>query len=309
MLIHILIHPLDDFEQSGYVLPNLLPIWEKQGIRFQLIRDISQADGRADAAINHVDLTCIPDKYNAVFARYPIVINGLQRDIAKRVISRHIVTKSDAYEGLVIVKTDRNCGGIKEAEVARNGNIFRKYTRSMHRRLPWYFRNELPGKKYPIFESKHDIPWPVWHNPALIVERFLTEHHDGVNWLRTWHFFGDRETLLLRWANNRIVARPHLLGAEFAPPDIPEEIRARRRELGFDFGKFDFAIADGKPVLYDTNRTPTNHTLPDEDMHTLTTTLAAGLPSLLARREVATSSVQRTASPSPSTIRTPAGSH
>ncbi|MFO0857846.1 MAG: hypothetical protein U0640_10870 [Phycisphaerales bacterium] len=282
MLIHILIHPLDDFDHSGYLLPRIMPVWQKQGIRFQVIKNLSQADGRADAAINHIDLTRIPHEYNAIFARYPVVINARPRDISKRVISRHLVTKSDAYEGPVIVKTDRNCGGIKEAEVARNAGVLRKYARSLHRRLPWYLRNELPGKKYPLFESKHDVPWPVWHNPALVVEQYLNEHHEGVNWLRTWHFFGDRETLALRWANHHIVAQPHLLGAKFVSPDIPPEIRALRHELGFDFGKFDFAVVNGTPVLYDTNRTPTNRSLSAEEMHMLTTTLAAGLPSLLA---------------------------
>jgi hypothetical protein len=39
--------------------------------------------------------------------------------------------------------------------------------------------------------------------------------------------------------------------------DVPDELRRIRADLGFDFGKFDYAIVDGKVVLYDVNRTPT----------------------------------------------------
>ena len=34
-------------------------------------------------------------------------------------------------------------------------------------------------------------------------------------------------------------------------------LRAWRARLGFDYGKFDFVVRDGEPVLFDVNRTPT----------------------------------------------------
>jgi len=40
-------------------------------------------------------------------------------------------------------------------------------------------------------------------------------------------------------------------------PETPPELRAARKSLGFDFGKFDYVIRDGKAVLFDANRTPT----------------------------------------------------
>jgi hypothetical protein len=39
--------------------------------------------------------------------------------------------------------------------------------------------------------------------------------------------------------------------------EVPDEIRAWRRKLGFDYGKLDFVIHEDKPVLIDANRTPT----------------------------------------------------
>ena len=38
--------------------------------------------------------------------------------------------------------------------------------------------------------------------------------------------------------------------------EIPPEIRARRKQLGIDYGKFDFVIHEGKPYLLDANKTP-----------------------------------------------------
>ena len=37
---------------------------------------------------------------------------------------------------------------------------------------------------------------------------------------------------------------------------VPEELRQTRRQLGFDYGKFDYGVVNGEVVLYDANRTP-----------------------------------------------------
>ena len=37
---------------------------------------------------------------------------------------------------------------------------------------------------------------------------------------------------------------------------MPDELRNIRRDLGFDYGKFDYAIVNDRVVLYDVNRTP-----------------------------------------------------
>ena len=42
---------------------------------------------------------------------------------------------------------------------------------------------------------------------------------------------------------------------EFVPVD--SAIEAARKELGFDYGKFDYVLHNGKSVLLDINNTPT----------------------------------------------------
>ena len=43
---------------------------------------------------------------------------------------------------------------------------------------------------------------------------------------------------------------------KYEPAEVPPELRAERERLGFDFGKFDFVMHDGEPILLDANRTP-----------------------------------------------------
>ncbi|HET6639867.1 MAG TPA: hypothetical protein VFH82_13915 [Gemmatimonadota bacterium] len=51
--------------------------------------------------------------------------------------------------------------------------------------------------------------------------------------------------------------------ATFEP--VPDEIRAIRAGLGFDYGKFDYGIVDEEVVLYDVNPTP--GASPDARLH------------------------------------------
>jgi hypothetical protein len=37
---------------------------------------------------------------------------------------------------------------------------------------------------------------------------------------------------------------------------VPDELRQRRHELGFNYGKFDFVLHQGKAILLDANKTP-----------------------------------------------------
>ncbi len=54
-----------------------------------------------------------------------------------------------------------------------------------------------------------------------------------------------------------------------------------RKDLGFDFGKFDYAIVDGRVVLYDVNRTPNLGNLPKEQKPPNTRLLAEGIRAYL----------------------------
>jgi hypothetical protein len=288
----ILIHRHDTFEPSQYLLLLAVNALRARGWRISFIRGVDHA--RADALLAdphppracfvHVDLTVIPEPYLALARRFPFAPNLATRDISKRSFSDHLVTRTDTYDGPVIVKTNNNCGGLKEAQLAQTAFPTRAL-HALHRRLPWPLRSRLAAKSYRIFDSKRSVPALVWLNRALVVERFLPELQEGMYCMRSWVFMGPRESLSIRKARTPIVAVPNVDARAFMEPtkdNLPDEIRRQRADLGFDYGKFDFVISDGRPVLLDANRTPTNQTMTPDERATEANNLADGIECLLA---------------------------
>lgn len=238
--IAILAHRNEPFEQVPYYLRGIAGIWREKGLKVSVFHGAERAEP-ADLAIVHVDLTVVPAEYLALAARYPICLNRYASDISKRTISRQLVRLGDGYKGPVIVKADRNCGGAKEAELAgRRGG-----------------RSAIPApfSDYEVFDATALVPPPVWHDRELVVERFLPEKEGDLFSLRLWYFLGDREFGARNFSKSPIVKSASTVRRE--PLDeVPDELRELRAELGFDFGKFDYGIVDGRVVLYDANRTP-----------------------------------------------------
>jgi hypothetical protein len=256
--IVVLLHEHDgDFWTSSYLLRRIASAWLDAGVEVEVLYGAERVID-ADLAILHVDLTNVPPALAALAGSYPRTLNGGVRTISKRSACTHLVTRGDGWDGPVIVKTDCNFGGRPEGRfaVARRGRIAR-LVQALCRELPWRFVRELDPHRYPIFESVRDVPAGVWRNPALVVQRFLPERQGGGEYaLRRWTFLGDREEASISFARVPIVKAQTRERCE-PLPEVPDEIRAVREELGFDYGTFDFGIVGGEVVLYDVNRTPT----------------------------------------------------
>ena len=108
--------------------------------------------------------------------------------------------------------------------------------------------------EYKVFDSSSDIPPEMFDDPTLVVERFLPERVADGFALRHWLFCGAYDYCGRFIASERIVKGECTIRTE--PSPIPDDLRRRRAELGFDYGKFDFAIHDGKSYLLDANKTP-----------------------------------------------------
>ncbi|MCE9592044.1 MAG: hypothetical protein K8S99_16170 [Planctomycetes bacterium] len=251
--IVILIHEGGAFK-PGYFLYEIAEVWRQQGLRVTVQHGAGPVI-EADLAILHVDMTSVSAAHLAFMRHYPKTINAAVVDISKRRISTNLVRRRDGYGGPVIVKTNLNHGGLMEARLAAKRSRIRKRLATLRNLLPWGWRSSLGMSDYPIFDSPNDVPRIVWHNPALVVERFLPERSGEFYCLRTWMFFGDREANSVSYSHERII-KSHTVVRREPVPQVPEELRRMRRELGFDFGKFDYAIVDGRVVLYDANRTP-----------------------------------------------------
>src|SRR5208337_4706378 len=134
--IVILTHQHDEFDQMTHLLHGVCQVWRENGIKVTVLRGVGPRV-EADLAILHVDLTVVPDEYIQFMRQYPVAINPTVKDISKRHISANLVHRGDGYQGPVIVKTNRNFGGGREAEMAQQSSWFAKYARAIRRRLPW----------------------------------------------------------------------------------------------------------------------------------------------------------------------------
>jgi hypothetical protein len=244
--ILVLSHEYDLYEHRHFLVQELCAHWVTSGHEVIVHQGASRAP-RADVAILHVDATVVGPEYLEALADTPVIVNRATVDISKRAYSQNLVGPFDAYAGPVIVKTNANSGGIPEwlhESVARERGVPASGPPSRH----------MTGK-YPIFPSLARVPAQLRMDPGLVIEKFLPERDPRGYVCRHYLFFGTRERC------SRVVGpHPVVKGAavfERTLVEVPDEIRAWRRKLGFDYGKLDFVIHDGKPVLIDANRTPT----------------------------------------------------
>lgn len=251
--VAIITHEIDEFQDSGYLLRHLSKRWEQDGIKILVVKGVNQELPEADLAILHTDITTVGKDYIRVINQFPLVINGTVTDISKTAFSDLIVQSSDTYDGKVIVKTNANFGGMRERVKKLHDGDWRA---GIEIQRPW--RRVEWMDEYPVFNSPADVPGGVWRNDKLVVEKFLPEQNaQGEYLLKMWVFLGDQGIYYQAVSPEPVIKSHNLIRREFLDVnDVPESIREIRAKLGFEFGKFDFAMYQGEPVLYDVNRTP-----------------------------------------------------
>jgi hypothetical protein len=237
-------------------------LWQEQNIEVEVIKGVDRHVD-ADLLFSHLDLSQVDDRYEEFRSRYPFVVNGGVRDITKRFISTNLVQPGDGYTGPVIVKTNRNDGGLPEALLKqeraagrRLASLWSDLNKIIDRNSRRFLRlaRTLDVNQYPVFPTVASIPPGVFKNEALVVERFLPERDGELYCLRVYVFLGDRHVNTLSKSREPIIKLRSVISREEVP--VPEEIVAARRRLKFDYGKFDYVINEGQVVLLDTNSTP-----------------------------------------------------
>lgn len=232
-----------DFGQP-YLVYALAESWRNAGHRV-LVHHGTSAPPPGDIALLNVDLTVVPGAYSALIDRYAKVINGRTLDISKRGYSTQILAPDSDWDGPVIVKTDRNFAGRIDARLRR-------------RMLAAGLTPDIPAgptmKRYALLESITKVPEKVWQTDGLIVEKFLPEQDARGYYMRVWVFLGEATRSFRMRANVPIIKSHHIVERETVA--VPAEIRRWRERLGFDYGKFDYVVRDGVPILIDANRTP-----------------------------------------------------
>jgi hypothetical protein len=282
--ITILLHERDAYpDAKGYFIWALCDLWRREGVEIEVLKGPGKVVV-ADLLIPHIDLTVLPEAYVDVFNSYPRVVNRHVRDISKRLISRNLVTRTDSYDGPVIVKTNLNYGGIPEARLIETPlappgkktwwDRFRRHKRKRSPDQDWASIRSLKPSDYPIFPSLKEVPEAICANEALVIERFLPEFENGFYHLRIYQFFGGRGYCVRLGSREAVVKMKSVVSREELA--VPDEIVALRRDLGLDYGKMDFVIRDGRVVLLDVNRTP-GLIAPSKRMQASALRLAPGL--------------------------------
>jgi hypothetical protein len=264
--IAILTQVTDDFRRAHYLLHQIIPRWEAMGFNVVITTE-AEPFVPAEVALLHVDLSVVPAACLRLAERYPRVLNGRVIDIRKRQFSQLLVNRDGPDLGSVMVKSDWNCGGLWDFRhkllASRPARLIRPFCldHAMYRALAWLDtkrswprRRWLSTTDYRVYSKRDQVPAAVWTNPNLVVERFISEREGPYFCCRHWLFFGDREVGRRTLSLNPVVKAEAKLEPLRDP--VPDELRAIRQRLGFDYGKFDYGIVDGQVVLYDMNRTP-----------------------------------------------------
>ena len=272
----VLVHPFDDFWASRYWFASAAVSLKGMGVEVHVCSDPSRCPA-ADLSVVHVDHTRVAPEFIRAAKRSHASVNADAIDMSKRVVSQTLLQRGDAYDGPVIVKTDRNSSGMKEAVAARLSGWPSRIVRSMHRRLPWYLRAELGGKAYPVFDSIRDVPAIVWRSPWLVVERLNVERDGDFYLLRSCVFFESTGINLLRRGTGPVVRPPFPCDAEVTFGATPADVLSHANRHGFQFGKFDYTCVDGRPYVFDCNRTPTGPSYTQEQFEAFGARLAGGL--------------------------------
>ncbi len=250
--IAILTHARQGLNEDYFLAGIASAFWQPAGHSI-LVHAGPKRPPPADIAFLHVDLTRVPDDYRGLPASYPRTMNGGVFDISKRRIADGLVRPGDGYDGPVVVKTDLNHSGMRERALHRAEG---RWWPALLDRLPPRWRGDPPGGNYCIYDRPALVPPWVWRSPHLVVQRLFTERRGGEYVVHQWMFLGSASIVsslrgsepLLKWSNRTGLLPLH--------NEVPDEIRRKRAELGFDFGKFDFVVQDGRGWLLDANTTP-----------------------------------------------------
>jgi hypothetical protein len=267
--IAVISHKFDKFAKRSYLLAGILKEAEQAGVVAEITRG-PRHFVEADLAVLHVDATVIDPEYTALTRRYRRTINLSISNIGKSRISGAALRRGEHWPGPVIVKTELNGRGAPE--------FYHNQVAAL-RGKPAPHPAVTGLRDYAVFDRAADVPDKVWQDQSLAVEKFLPEHDPRGFALRTWVFMGRRET-----CSRCVSAEPIVKGADVISREIvevPEQLRETRARLGFEYGKFDFVVHDGKPVLFDANMTPTVPENLSEELQRSSRELAQGLLELL----------------------------
>lgn len=245
---------LKDPRQKRMFIDDIAERWKAAGHKVTVHRGPHRVPA-ADVVILHVDRNQVPSSYLQSIERIPVVLNRAVTDVSRHRYTTEVVRPDDSYDGPVIIKTNANSGGIPDTLSPRLSIAWKSLQRSCPTWLiPWQRLHCLHPHFYPIYSHKSKVPSGVWNNSRLLIQKFLPEQENGIFYLRYWAFLGRFEWTGRYGADTPIVKRHRRVTSDL-PCEIPPSVRDLRYRLGLDYGRIDFVMNRGEPVVFDVNKT------------------------------------------------------
>lgn len=257
--IAILFHEWDRINDTKhYAVSALADTWRRDGHTVFYLFGIRKFIP-ADLVLVHVDLSVVPDEYIAFAEQYPVVLNGKVRDIRKSTFSPHFLLPNDPYTGPVFVKANFNYAGGPETyrlgrfpfPLSHTGHYFVKGLKILMHAI-----DRRPFRKpadYLRIDSLRKVPVKWFKRTDVVIQRFCPEIEDGLYHTRFYVFIGNRYYCERLSSPVPVVNSGSAVRTEYI--EVHPEMERLRHELKFNYGKFDYVIHEGVPVLLDINKT------------------------------------------------------
>ncbi|WP_405242473.1 hypothetical protein [Lentisalinibacter salinarum] len=253
--VAILFHEARE-DPAGSTIHHLAEFWREAGIEVIYLFGTKRFVP-ADLVIVHVNLSVVPPYYLEFADRYPIALNRQITDIRKSTFSTQTLEPGDRWTGPVLVKSDLNFGGVPEKSIGRSWierhwEPAKRFRAAMERRIPT--RHPFARQSdYRLFSSLSMVPREWFKAKDVIVEKFTPEIENDLYYLRMYQVLGDRWTCTRVGSPEPLVkAHNSVIAADVEPHPVVEDWR---RKLGLDYGKLDYVVVDGSPILLDVNKT------------------------------------------------------
>ncbi|WP_135622357.1 hypothetical protein [Solemya pervernicosa gill symbiont] len=263
--ILVVSHKGDRIGTVPFIANDIAHYWQQSGYEV-LFHQGFEGLPDADKVLLHANMTHVDERYLDALAGYPCVLNRAAVDISKRFISRQLVEADEGYSGAVLVKSNLNSHGESEwrnhcDRMRAEGGVgvglrlmLEREQRKFQARRLRRAASPQSSEGYWVYPRVDDVPKFVWCDPYYVVEQFLPEPCEHGYALRHWFFLGRQDFCSVAYSDRPVFKPNDLTHSEPAP--VPDQLREIRRELGFDYGKFDFTLHEGRVVLFDANKTP-----------------------------------------------------
>jgi len=240
---------------TSYIVDHLARCWREDGHEVVYLFG-TKTYVPADIVLLHVDLSVVPDEYLAFASRYPIVLNGQIRDIRKSVVSTQLVGPHQSWTGPVIVKSNFNYGGAPEQLLTPGWLTKHSSAWRMARQVVDRLTSReafTDWTKYRVYDSVKAVPSSFFKRSDLVVERFLPERENNLFHLRMFQVLGDRWTCMRIASPHPVFKASMSVSSEEVEPH--SEVYTWRKQFKLDYGKLDYLVHEGHPVLIDVNKT------------------------------------------------------